>query len=382
MLVHVLLFAIASSVFRVMYPYYLSAEGLNLALIGGATSIGGAVAVLALPFTGLISDTFGRKPVIFTASFMIFLAGADALLGVDMKKAIAGQLFFMIAFNIGAPARNALIADSVSFSEVGRVFGLIATFFSLARVLSPYPAGLIAERLGYHMLFTLDSILALSAGLIALFFLKETVKTARRPSREEAIKILKETVLPSRGEGRLLTFLVMDRFSWALWIPLLSPYLRIAYSLTPSQVGLLFTIIDLVGLMTQYLMGRASDKYGGYSSMVLSEIVGIIVIASLSFHPPEKTLWAIMGALGFSFSSWIPGYNSFLSRIMRDKNSRGRFFAKTNFYRGASFPPASATGGYLFNRVGLSAPFHLSLLLLSVTTVYLIFSLRGMEFRQ
>ncbi len=364
MAMHAFLFAMASTTFRIMYPYYLSAEGLDLQNIGWATAIGTGIAAFALPITGYVSDNVGRKPVIISAALMVMTASIVAVIGVNLPLAVLGQLLFMISFNIGNPARNALIADSVPISRIGAAFGFIATFFSLARVITPYPAGLIAEHFGYGSLFTINSIIALTAAVIALLLLKETIKKDREKVPRDIKRELLNTIKPLPSEKGLLSFLVMDRFAWSLWISLLSPYLRTAYGLSPSEVGLLMTIVDIVGVLTQYFMGKIADIRGAWQTMILSEISGIIVALTLAIRVPFPYLYLTMIFLGIAISSWIPGYSSFLSQIVKEPSLRGRVFARANFYRGLSASPASGLGGYLFDRVGLSAPLNLSVILL------------------
>lgn len=369
MLVYVLMFSFAMNTFRIYYPYYLAEKGLPLNTIGGLTGIGLLASAIALPLAGALIDTVGRKPVILMTSLMITVASLIALAPLSLPLVVLALFFFYTAFVTGNPARSSLIADSVPPERLGAAFGLIATFFSISRVLSPYPAGLIAERMGYARLFSLILVLALASLVFAAIAFKETLPDRRLPHPSELRARLIETVKVHPRERTVIEFMIMDRIAWSLWFPLLTPYLKVAYGLEPAEVGVLMTLVDVVGVFTQYGVGIAADRIGALKPLMLSEVAGITIGTLMYVGLPKNLLPVAMVLLGIAISSWIPAYNTLLSRISPSPGERGRLFAKSNFYRTIVGSPSSGLGGWMFSHIGLGSPFATSAVLLTMVVV-------------
>lgn len=370
MLPYVIMFSFGMNTFRIYYPYYLAERGLELNTIGGLTGLSLLASALALPLAGLLIDTLGRKPVIMATSLLLAIASLLALAPLTTPLAVLALIMFYTAFVTGNPARSSLIADSVPPEKLGAAFGLIATFFSLSRVVSPYPAGLMVERLGYDALFKIILLLGAASLAYAGIAFKETLPHRRLPRPGEARVKLLETVRVGRRERRVIEFFIMDRVAWSLWFPLLTPYLKVAYGLEPAQVGLLMTIVDVVGVLTQYAVGLAADRLGALKPLIISELAGIAIGLGMYAGVPQGLLPLIMVLLGIAVSAWIPAYNTLLSRISPSPGERGRLFAKSNFYRTIVGSPSSSLGGWMFNHLGLGVPFLSSALLLAAIVAY------------
>jgi len=372
MLVYVLLHSFSMNIFMVLYPYYLSYKGLELNQIGGALAISMGASAFLLPFSGLLSDWLGRKPLIALTSIFLLLANLTVFLPTSIISASIGYFFFNSAFLIGNPVRNALIADSIDKGRLGEAFGIIATFFSIARVSSPYPGGYIAEHFGYNVLFSLNSIITFVAAIFALIAFKETVKEKTIPSKKLIVKELIKTIIPEKREKKFFSFIIIDRIAWSLWFNLITPYLREVYGFTPTQIGGLMTIVDATGVLTQYIFGKISDKIGAGIPMIFSEIAGIIVALSLAANVKSSFMPIVMVILGIAISGWIPAYNTYLSKLATNSQVRGRVFARANFYRSLIGSPFSAVGGHLFVYLSLSSPFILSATILAGIVVFFI----------
>jgi MFS family permease len=138
--------------------------------------LGGALIILAL-VSGVISDKFGRKPVMLTAGLVSFM-GAFALLFVRDRTLItvAGGI---VGMGIGAflTASWALAADIVPQAEAARYLGIanIATCIGsgVARLLGgvlidPINKALGSASTGYLSLYTLAALCFLASALVII----------------------------------------------------------------------------------------------------------------------------------------------------------------------------------------------------------------------
>jgi MFS transporter, DHA1 family, multidrug resistance protein len=151
-------------------PIYARRVGLNdaqIAIVFGAQL---ALAMIAKPIAGRISDRLGRIPVIVvglllcaTALPLIFRSGSLPLFLLTAP---------LLGIGVGAvtPVTNALIADLASTRRLGAAMGVFGTIWDIGEAAGPMIAGVLIGALDYSMTFdVLAAVIALfTLGLVLL----------------------------------------------------------------------------------------------------------------------------------------------------------------------------------------------------------------------
>ena len=157
-------------------PLYARAVGLNDAEIAVILALELAIAMLAKPFAGSLSDRLGRKPVIVAG----LLASAAAQPLIFRMTSFAGLLAVVPLLGLGVaavtPATNALIADLVAVRRLGAGMGVFGTIWDIGEAAGPILAGVLIERIGYEPAF--DVIAAIIAAVALAFAARVRVATA------------------------------------------------------------------------------------------------------------------------------------------------------------------------------------------------------------
>ena len=146
-------------------PIYARSAGLNdaqIAIVFGAQL---ALAMIAKPIAGRISDRLGRIPVIIVGLLLCAMAlplifRSDSLLLFVLTAPVLG-----IGVGAVTPVTNALIADLASASRMGAAMGVFGTIWDIGEAAGPMIAGVLIGGLGYAMTF---DVLAGMTGLFAL----------------------------------------------------------------------------------------------------------------------------------------------------------------------------------------------------------------------
>ena len=160
-------------------PLYARTAGLNDAAIAAILALQLAIAVLAKPIAGKLSDRFGRKPVIVIGLF----ACAAALPLIFRMASLAGFLAVVPLLGLGiaavTPATNALIADLVAVRRLGAGMGVFGTIWDVGEAAGPILAGILIGHIGYVRAF--DVIAAVIAAIAVVFAVR--VRIAAAPLR-------------------------------------------------------------------------------------------------------------------------------------------------------------------------------------------------------
>lgn len=250
-----LLFSASFNMLIPELPNYLSD-------MGGAEYKGLIIALFTLtagisrPFSGKLTDTLGRVPVMAVGSIVCFICGfLYPVLGT-----VAGFLFLRLihGFSTGfkPTATAAYVADIVPRERWGEALGIHGLCFSTGLAIGPAIGSSIKLYSSMNMLFYASSLFALLS-IVILMNMKETLKIKQRFSlsllRISRKDIIAVEVLPAA----IVTFLSYAAYGVILTlIPDWSEHLGI------ENKGMFFMVFTVTSLVIRFIAGKASDKYG------------------------------------------------------------------------------------------------------------------------
>ena len=151
-------------------PIYAKTVGLNDAEIAIVFFAQLALAMVAKPIAGRLSDRVGRIPVIVVG----LLLCAIALPLIFRSESLTAFMLVtpVLGLGVGAvtPVTNALIADLASTGRLGAAMGVFGTIWDIGEAAGPIIAGFLIGGLGYSRTFdVLGAItLAVTVGVMAL----------------------------------------------------------------------------------------------------------------------------------------------------------------------------------------------------------------------
>jgi DHA1 family bicyclomycin/chloramphenicol resistance-like MFS transporter len=139
--------------------------------LSGCTAVGSLAA-------GPISDRVGRRAPLAAG----LLVAASSFLALALSSSLEVLVAASLSLGLGAgffhPVASAVVADVSTAETRGKAFG----FYRLARDLGtfggPAVAGVVTSLLGAEALFALSAGLLVVGASLALFVIRETLKTA------------------------------------------------------------------------------------------------------------------------------------------------------------------------------------------------------------
>jgi MFS family permease len=352
----------------------LGVAGLGLLQALG-NRIGGLSGSLIQPFAGRLSDSYGRRVVVMAGS-LVSISSMTAFLAAAVTRIplllVPGYVFFGLSL-LGSPASQALIAESVDMEpkKMAVAFSTVFFFNSVPGVVTALAAGLIADLLGYYVIFALAIVLESANLMLYLTSLKETMGTSQRISLRLSIRSLKELITPPKGFGAFFATFAVDAFSFSITGWIIYGMIVKEFSYSNTDIGIIVGALSAGLVLTQYPATRFLLRFGPRISLAFAELMSIITLLLWEF---AKTLpYFVLASIFLSVSStaWLPALQSMLMRLAPPEE-RGSMGGRLAAFRGIIAFPAPIIGGILYERFGYYIPIAVTIAGIALATIMIV----------
>jgi MFS transporter, DHA1 family, tetracycline resistance protein len=269
------------------------------------------------PILGMLSDKFGRRPVLLVS---IFGLGVDYILmalSPSLAWLFAGRLVSGItAASFGTA--GAYIADITPPQERAKSFGLIGAAWGVGFVLGPALGGILGD-FGPRWPFWAAAALALLNWLYGWLILPESLPPERRVpfAWKKANPAGSLTLLASRPE---LLGLAGVNFLYQLAHNVLPSifvlYTGFRYGWTAFEVGLMLAATGVANIVVQAaLVGPAVRYLGERGALLAGLAAGAAGFAIYGLAPTSAVFWT--GIPVFAFMGLVqPGAQALMTRLV------------------------------------------------------------------
>jgi MFS family permease len=365
-----------SASFQMMIPElpdYLGAMG-GKEYIGYIIALFTLTAGFARPFSGKLTDTVGRVPIMALGSIVCFVCSGL----YPFIHTVMGFLFlrFIHGFSTGTKptATAAYVADIIPEDRRGEAQGMLGIFTATGMSVGPTIGSYLAELTSLNVMFFTSSIFALFSILI-LLNMKETLSTEHKiPFSFKLLKIGWHDVFEPRVFSAFLVCLLVS-FSSGVVLTLVPDQTKLVGI---SNKGLFFTIYTIASLVIRMFFAKSSDKYGRMPILMISSI--ILVASMLLCAFTNSLVMLILASILFGFS-W--GFNTPTLMAwtvdLSDENYRGRAVATTYIALEVGIGLGAIFAGQIYKGKveNIAIPYILAAILSLMAFVYLFYKLKN-----
>jgi MFS family permease len=275
-------------------PDYLSA-------MGGQEHIGLIIALFTLtagaarPFSGKLTDTIGRIPIMAFGSLVCCVCSAIYPVVGTVWGFLMLRLFHGFSTGTKPTATAAYVADIIPAERRGEAAGTLGLFTATGMSIGPTIGSYVAQWFGMDVLFFTSSASALLS-IIILLNMTETLVSKQRFSLK-LLKITRHDIFEPRV---LSVFLIMFVVSFSSGVTLtLTPDL--SKSLDIGNKGIFFTTYTIASLVVRLFAGRVSDIYGRVPILIVSCVV---LTFGMGLLGAVQTVWSFYGCAVLFGISW------------------------------------------------------------------------------
>src|SRR5579859_7157181 len=254
----------------------------NLAIVvAWMVSIYGLCQFIAAPGLGLLSDRFGRRPILFICllgsaiGYLLFGLGGSLwllFLGRIIDGLTGGNFSVLFAY----------IADITEPEDRGKYFGIFGAVSGIGFILGPSIGGLLAT-INYSAPFLVGAGVVLLNLVWGFFFLPESLRKEHR-----VVAISLHDLNPLKQLGNILTmanlrWLLLAGFFYAFPFAILQSNLTIllkdSLGWQPVEAGLIAMLVGVVDILVQgVLVGKLIAIFGD-----IKVGIGALLLVALSY---------------------------------------------------------------------------------------------------
>lgn len=254
--------------FQPLYLQELGADPLKIGAILGA--VGLAMALSYLP-AGVLSDHFGRRPLLILAWVMGTLSTGIMALAGSLPVLVVGMVLYGSTSFVTVPLYSYVTAARGRFS-VGRALTLNSAFFNLGFIVGPLLGGLVGENLGLKANFRYAAIIFIISSTIILFIRAQPVETPLQGGPALGLRRL------SQGNyGRYVALIFFVMFGMFLPQPLSQNFLQNERGISLAAIGQLISIRSTGIVILNLAFGQLNARIGYLLTQVCMGLFSLLI---------------------------------------------------------------------------------------------------------
>ena len=364
-----LLTDISSEMIFTLVPLFLAnVLGAATTVIGFVGGLSESIDAIFRIVSGWFSDRIGkRKPLALAGYSISTLAKPFMYLAGNWGAVAAVRFGDRIGKGIRNSPRDALVADSVSYRERGRGFGLQRAMDTVGAAIGLVIAAVIIYQvqgggleLGletYQWLVLAGTIPAVLAVLVLLFFVRE--RRRGRLAKNDVNTSLISGKLKNGFNIRFKLFLVVMAIftlgnSSDFFVILRAQDLQAPL----IQVTLMLVLFNITYAAVSWPAGILSDKLGRRGIIAIGWAIYALVYLGFALSSSLWQIWLLFAAYGIYYGIVEGVARAFIADLVPAER-RGTAYGLYHGVIGFTLLPASLIAGWLWDAVNPAAPFYL-----------------------
>ncbi|TAI48847.1 MFS transporter [Flagellimonas allohymeniacidonis] len=314
-----ILVCLGSLFFSASYNMLIPELPAYLTSLGGAEYIGLIIALFTLtaglsrPFSGKLTDTIGRRPVMLFGAMVCLGCGFLYPISTTVTGFLLLRLVHGFSTGFTPTATSTYVSDIVPKERLGEAMGIQGIAFSTGLALGPALGSLIKIHFSYTVLFWSSSGMALLA-LVLMFNLGETLKE-KKEFKLQALKISRNEIIAREAiPAGIVTLLSYMAFGVVLTlIPDWSVHVGIA------NKGTFFIVFTISSLLVRFVAGSFSDRHGRMVVIVFGLILLLVSTFLMGYLDTSNGLLVAATLYGLAMGVLSPAINAWTIDLSNPK---------------------------------------------------------------
>ena len=339
---------IGGDMIKPLWPIFITSTlGAPAAFLGLVDGIGQLLSYLTrFPF-GYYSDTWKRKPFVWTG----YILSGISRIGYAISGTPVGALVSHIVDRTGkgmrdAP-RDAILASHTNKKDRGTAFGTLRAMDNLGATIGPLLAFFLIPLIGIRKLFAIAAIPSLIGALLILFFIREKVKDQAK----HLPFLWKELTREYR-----LVFWISGLFALSWFSVSFLLLYASTKGISQTEIPILYLTYSLSAAVVAYPAGRLSDSIGRRIMLMAAYTLFGLTLAAFAVTTTPSMFYVLFFLYGLHYGMIEAMQGAYISDLVREEHRASALGLFQGLW-GLCLLPASVIAGLLWDHVAPWAPF-------------------------
>jgi len=317
-----------------IWAIYFNSFGLSESTIG---YISGTIVFISLLFSFFstpIMQKYSKIKIIFYSLLICAISYLIIYFYYNIILFVILALIINIAYTLRINSYDITFRDNTETNELNKQEGIYYSLINLSWLLGPLIGGYILLKFDIKSVFLFATV-SVIIGLIIFLTLK--LKDTKKEIEKYDYNFIKNIIDYFKDKERIVAYVMsFGIYAWFGMIYIYAPLFLINKGISIGFIGLFFALICAPTLMTEYIVGKLSEKLGfkfffilGYAGLMITSILLFII-------PQVKLQIALLIMSGFFIAFLEPLQDSY-------------FFKNTKTNEEEKYYPIYATATHVGN---------------------------------
>ena len=248
---------------------------------------------------GLMSDRYGRMPVLYAGVGTFILAGIASAVASQIELILVARFVQGIGASVGVVVSRAIVRDITSGKQAARMLSVMVMIFTAAPMLAPVIGALLVTHYGWRMPFVAVTIF----GAIIFFSVSSVLRETHVPNREHhIIRHLAMSVREFFGHRQSVLGALLVLLPAAGFMALITGSAALiveVYGIDVRYFGYIFALAGLAILAGSMLNRHFLNRFSGMQMMALGAgLIGVAGVQMLVFAwLGQPNFWWVWGTV-------------------------------------------------------------------------------------
>lgn len=313
------LFSASFSMMIPELPAYLTGMG-GEGYKGWIIALFTITAGISRPFSGKLTDTIGRIPVMYVGTVACVVSSMLYPWLAFVSGFLALRFFHGFSTGFKPTGTSAYVADVVSEENRGEAMGFLGITFSVGASISPLLGGWLTRVWGINYMFYMSALLAV-VSMAILWNLPETLQK-RRKFEWRLLKVGRTDIF----DPLVMPVVVTMILCYASYGVILTLMPDMSDRLGVENRGTCFSIFTIASVLTRFSAGRLSDQMGREPVLRASAIAIAVAMAAFALAETRVMLFSAAAVFGLANGIFSPAINAWAVDL-GEQGRKGRALA-------------------------------------------------------
>ena len=282
-----------------LFAYDVTMQWRNI-LYGITMGIASLAMFLFSPILGNISDSIGRRKVLFFCLIGTSLGMGLSILGITFQ-----QVFLLILSRawLGAIAASQIIAQATMIDistpkNKTSLLGVISAANNIGYIVGPIIGSLLIDNtliswFGFTTPFYFAAILSLVSAILLLITYKETLKTRVSKKLPNSLQVFSR-VLRQKNLRTVATIYICFQIGWAMYFQTVFLTLIQKYNYAGRTLGSFLLWMGLIFCLNLLVIVRAISSIITLKKLIYFTLCTAAICSIVAIYSNELGLWLVM----------------------------------------------------------------------------------------